>query len=214
MNCLQFENAMPDYLEGTHTSEQQAHLNSCSACSGLLADLTFISEQATSLKELEDPSPRVWNSLQIQLRQEGLIRQPALPVHDGWRLRWRSAWLVPVAAALLIAAGIKLYRPAKVGDNQPIAKATVTATPARRAPVAPNVASEDRDVLSRVASRPPAQVAAYRNDLDQANDFIRDAQEAVRNNPNDIYSQQLLINAYEQKQMLYRLAEDPSDDEQ
>ena len=214
MNCLQFENALPNYLEGTHTSEQQAHLNSCPTCSGLLADLNFISEHAASLKELEEPSPRVWNSLEIQLRKEGLIRQPARPMQRRWQFRWSSAWLVPVAAALLVAAGIKLYQPARVGDNQPVAKQVAPATPAKHTMVTPNVASEDKDVLNRVASRPPAQVAAYRNDLDQANAFIRDAQEAVRNNPNDIYSQQLLINAYEQKQMLYRIAEDPSDDEQ
>jgi hypothetical protein len=51
-------------------------------------------------------------------------------------------------------------------------------------------------------------VAAYRHDLDQANSFIRDAQEAVKSNGNDVYSQELLINAYEQKQMLYHLAVD------
>ena len=55
---------------------------------------------------------------------------------------------------------------------------------------------------------------AYRNDLDQANAFIRDAQDALKNDPNDIYSQQLLMNAYEQKQMLYRLALDQCNDEQ
>jgi hypothetical protein len=35
----------------------------------------------------------------------------------------------------------------------------------------------------------------------------------LKNDPNDIYSQQLLINAYEQKQMLYRLAVDQSDEQ-
>ena len=117
--------------------------------------------------------------------------------------------MVPVAAALLIAAGIKLYQPAKIGDNQPVAKQH---TPV--APVAPVVSAEDKEIMSTVASRPPAQVAAYRNDLAQANSFIRDAQEAVRNDPNDIYSQQMLMNAYEQKQMVYRLAVDQSNEDE
>ncbi len=213
MNCLQFEKALPEYLEGARTSEQTLHVSACSSCSGLLADLDFISEQAATLRELEEPSPRVWNSLEIQLRQEGLIRQPTRPTQRDWRLRWRNAWLVPVAAALLVAAGIKLYQPAKIGDNQPIAK---QAAP-KHAASAPDVAvasTEDKEIMNRVASRPPAQLATYRNDLDQANAFIRDAQEAVQSNPNDIYSQQLLINAYEQKQMLYRLTEDESENEQ
>ncbi len=210
MNCLQFENALPDYLEGSRTAEQQAHLSVCSACSNLLADLDFISSQAAELRELEDPSPRVWNALEVQLRREGLIRGPVPAIRHSWLLHWRSAWLVPVAAALLIAAGIKLFHPSRVGDTQPIAKQAALKAPAPQ----PAVSAEDREILKHVASRPPAQVAAYRNDLDQANAFIRDAQDAVRNDPNDIYSQQMLINAYEQKQMLYHLAVDQSNDEQ
>ena len=209
MNCLQFENALSDYLEGDATSEQRAHLNSCSACSGLLADLSLISSQALSLRAMDEPSVRIWNSLEAQLRREGLIREPSRPSHPGFFNRWRTAWLVPVAAALLIAAGVKLYQPAKVGDNQPVAKQRVPASPA-----APVVSAEDKDVMNTVASRPPAQVAAYRNDLAQANSFIHDAQEAVKNDPNDIYSQQMLMNAYEQKQMVYRLAVDQNNEDE
>ena len=208
MNCLQFENALSDYLEGARSSEQQAHLSSCSACSSLLADLNLISAEASSLRESDGPAPHVWTALEAQLRREGLIREASRPLLPDFLLRWKTAWLVPVAAALLIAAGIKLYQPAKIGDNQPIAKNVATG-----APVAPAVSLDDKDIMTTVAARPPAQVAAYRNDLDQANAFIRDAQESLKNDPNDIYSQQLLINAYEQKQMLYRLAVDQSDEQ-
>ena len=209
MNCLQFENALSDYMEGESTSEQRAHLNSCSACSGLFADLNLISSEASSLRDLEGPSDNVWNLLEAQLRREGLIKQPSRPLRPDFFHRWRTAWLVPVAAALLIAAGIKLYQPAKIGDSQPVAKQHIPAAPA-----VPVVSAEDKEIMNRVASRPPAQVAAYRNDLAQANSFIRDAQEAVQNDPNDIYSQQLLMNAYEQKQMVYRLAVDQNNEDE
>jgi hypothetical protein len=209
MNCPQFENALSDYLEGDATSEQRAHLNSCSACSGLLADLSLISSEASSLRELDGPSDKVWNLLEAELRREGLIKQPSRPSLREFSHRWRAAWLVPVAAALLIAAGIKLYQPARIGDNQPVAKQQPAA-----APVTPAVSAEDRDIMTAVASRPPAQVAAYRNDLAQANAFIRDAQAMVKSDPNDFYSQQLLINAYEQKQMVYRLAVDQDNEEE
>jgi hypothetical protein len=210
MNCLQFENVLSDYMEGDASSEQRAHLNSCSACSDLLADLSLISAEASSLRELDGPSDKVWNLLQAQLRHEGLIKQPSRPSLPDFFHRWRTAWLVPVAAALLIAAGIKLYQPAKIGDNQPVAKQHIPA-----APVVPVVSAEDKDMMNTVASRPPAQVAAYRNDLAEAKSLIRDAQEAVKNDPNDIYSQQMLMNAYEQKQMVYRLAVDQNtEDEQ
>jgi hypothetical protein len=213
MNCLEFERVLPDYLEGSYTPEQQAHLNSCPDCAGLLADLNVISSHARQLQASEDPSPAVWNALEAQLRREGLIQGGRIR-QAGWARfskadffrRHRAAWLVPVAAALLIAAGLKLYRPARAGDTSPVARITSPApvTPA----VSSVVSSEDQQVLNTMASRFPSQQAKYRKNLDEANSYIRDAEQSIKNDPNDVYSQQLLINAYEQKQMLYDLAVD------
>jgi hypothetical protein len=202
MNCVEFERVL---LEGEQTPEQQAHLNSCSACSNLLADLDLISSQAKLLLASDEPSPAVWNALESRLRREGIIRS-AKPAHTSFGdlfWRWRTAWLVPAAAALVFVGVVRLHHPATAGDNAPIAKQSV-ATP----PVAAAVSSDDQQLLKTVASRPPAQRAKYRADLDDANAFIRDAQDAIRNDPNDVYRQQMLINAYEQKQMLYQLAVD------
>jgi hypothetical protein len=208
MNCFEFERVLPDYLEGDRTAEQQAHLNSCSECASLLADLNFISSQARLLQDSEDPSPAVWNMLEAQLRREGLIhhgeirqarlKRPSLA--DFFRRR-RAVWLVPVATALLLAAALKLYRPAVVGDPNRVAQVSAPA------PVGP-VSSEDQQLLNRVVARFPSQQAKYRKNLDEANSYIRDAEQSIRNDPNDAYSQQLLINAYEQKQMLFDLAVD------
>jgi hypothetical protein len=209
MNCFEFERVLPDYLEGDHTAEQQAHLNSCSSCADLVADLNFISSQAQLLQDSVDPSPAVWNMLEIQLRREGLIHDgatrqaaPHSSLADFFRHR-RAAWLVPVAAALVIAGGFKLYRPLGAGDTSPVARISA---PVPVAPVSNSVSNEDQQLLSTVAVRFPAQQAKYRQNLDQANSYIRDAEQSIRNNPNDVYSQELLINAYEQKQMLYDLA--------
>jgi len=105
-----------------------------------------------------------------------------------------------VAAALVIAAGLKLYRPAGVGDTTPVARV------AAPAPAAAAISSEDEQVLNTVAARFPARQASYRKSLEAANSYIRDAEQSIKNDPNDVYSQKLLINAYEQKQMLYDLA--------
>ena len=210
MNCLEFERVLPDYLDGGHTAEQQAHLNSCSACASLLADLNFISSQAQLLQDSEDPSPAVWDALEIQLRHEGLIHdgeiRQAAPTRssltglaDFFRRR-RAAWLVPVAAALMIAAGLKLYRPAAAGDTNPVARISAPV------PATTVVSSEDQQVLNTVATRFPSQQAKYRKNLEEANSYIHDAEQSIKNDPNDVYSRQLLINAYEQKQMLYDLA--------
>jgi hypothetical protein len=202
MNCVEFERVL---LEGEQTPEQLAHLNSCSSCSNLLADLALISNQAKLLLAADEPSPAVWNALESQLRREGIIHG-AEPSHKSlgdlfWR--WRTAWLVPAAAALVIVGVLRLHHPAAAGDNAPIAKQNVA-----KPRVTAAVSGDDQQLLNTVASRPPAQRAKYRADLDDANAFIRDAQDAIRNDPNDVYRQQMLINAYEQKQMLYQLAVD------
>jgi hypothetical protein len=210
MNCGEFEHALPDYMESSQSPEQHAHLQSCPACSDLLADLNLISSHAVLLRASDEPSPRVWNSIESQLRREGLIHSPAKP-HSIWHellTRWRTAWLVPVAAAMIIVAGIKLYHPTRAGDNETAARRATPTAPVQKA------SAEDITILNTVAARPLAQRANYRTDLDRANAFIRDAEQSVRNDPNDVYSQQLLINAYEQKQMLYDLAVDRSEGEQ
>jgi len=217
MNCVEFESVLPEFLEGVHTSEQQAHLDSCPACSGLLSDLNLISSQAKLLLAADEPRPAVWNALEARLRSEGLIRDfepvPVLvPFKESLWHRWRAAWLVPVAATLAIVAGLKLYHPAGAGDNAPIAKQrpVVTEPATRGVSARAAVSSEDQQWLNSVAARPPAVQASFRADLDNANSFIRDAEASLRDDPNDAYTQQMLINAYEQKQMLYELAVDRS----
>jgi len=200
MNCVEFERVL---LEGERTPEQQAHLDSCSACSNLLADFSLISSKAKLLLASDEPSPAVWNALEARLRSEGLVRTAASPrqVHIDLFRRWRTAWLVPAAAALVVVAVIRLHHPAGAGDNGAVAKQVVL-----KAPATASVSRDDQQILDRVASRPPAQLAKYRADLDDANAFIRDAEKAAQSDPNDAYRQQMLINAYEQKQMLYDLA--------
>ena len=61
-----------------------------------------------------------------------------------------------------------------------------------------------------MAAGRPARQARYRADIDDANAFIHDAEQVLKSNPGDVYAQQMLMNAYEQKQMLYDLAVDRS----
>jgi len=219
MTCFEFERDLPECVEGKPSPEQQAHLNSCPTCSGLLLDLNSIASQAKMLSAAEEPSAAVWNALEQRLRSEGLIRRSEpvyLPIEakPSFIQHWRAAWLVPVAAALAVVAVVKLYRPVNIGDKNPVA---TKSQPTSQAPVQkasakrkPALSHEDQQWLSTVAARPPAQLAKFRSDLDQANAFIEDAQESLQQDPNDVYMQQMLMNAYEQKQMLYELVVDDS----
>jgi hypothetical protein len=52
--------------------------------------------------------------------------------------------------------------------------------------------------------------AAYAANLKSVNDYIRDAEESVKSDPNDEEAQQSLMAAYEQRAMVYEMALDRS----
>src|SRR5258708_36212239 len=108
MNCVELQNSLAEVEDGS-TAEQRAHLMDCAACYALVEELDLIIEAAGQLKEADEPSPRVWNSISMALRQEGLIRpqraasQPTLSFSERWGA---ARWLVPAAAILLLALGL------------------------------------------------------------------------------------------------------------
>jgi hypothetical protein len=203
MTCEEFERVLPELGSG-HSIEQEEHLKSCSACSDLVADLNAISQQARLLKGSEEPSPWVWNSIEVALRQEGLIRPPhqessRTPVPLlGWKLRW----LVPLAAAFLVAFGVLMHQRGTVqldASKQP-------PPPVGTVPVDPM----DQQLLKTVAARMPSMRDAYAANLQMVNAYIRDAEQSAHSDPNDEVAQQYLRNAYEQKAMVYEMALDRS----
>jgi hypothetical protein len=207
MTCVEFQEVLPDIMEGQRNAEHTAHLQSCSVCSGLVSDLSLISEQARLLQASEEPSPRVWNQIEIALRQEGLIRQPGRDrsLVTAFSRRWSPAWLLPVAAILVIAFGVTVY---KGGPSQQQVADKAVATPAS-APLAGSN-GDDQQLLEVVGSRTPSMRASYEANLQNVNAYIRDAEQTVQNDPNDEEAQHSLMAAYEQKAMVYEMALDRS----
>ncbi len=78
MTCEEFERVLPE-VENDRSREQKFHLDACTSCADLVADLNAISQQARLLRDTDEPSPRVWNSIEVALLQEGLIRETATP---------------------------------------------------------------------------------------------------------------------------------------
>jgi hypothetical protein len=210
MTCEEFRRVLPELEGDQQTVEQEEHLKTCSFCSGLIADLNAISAGARLLAEDQEPSPRVWNSIAIALRQEGLIRDPyAPPILSGSRLEgWRFGWLRPVAIALVAGAALLLVWQ-RAPRGTPVARQVATAAPILNTPSGIGHDSIDADqvqLLNYVASRAPAMRAGYESDLRAVNAYIRDAESSVRDNPNDAIAQQYLMNAYEQRAMVYEMA--------
>lgn len=205
MNCVELQRSLVETEDGSR-AEQQAHLHTCRACSGLVADLNRIAAAALELRASDDPSPRVWNSLEIALRQEGLIHAPrptrSLLPALGTRWVW-ARWLMPAAASLLIVVGIYVRQqsPREPVANQPAPQVVKPVTVA---------GLDDNDLLQEIAGQSPAMQAQYQDNLRRVNEYIHDAEGDVAANPNDEEARRALAEAYQQKAMLFDLAMDRS----
>jgi hypothetical protein len=141
----------------------------------------------------------------------------------GWG--WRG-WLVPAAAVVLIAVGFFVNRRSLVHQLTVQQLARHIAPAASTAPAAqtvarsnvtnpnltnPNLAGlDDDDLLLEIQNQSPAMRAQYVDNLRSANEYIQDAQSVVDANPNDEESRRSLLEAYQQKAMLFEMAMDRS----
>jgi len=209
MNCVELRQSLAE-VEDSSSAEQQAHLAGCAACSTLVADLNLIISTSAELREVDEPSPRVWHSIASALRQERLIRPPgeSRSLVASFGARWgRARWMVPAAAALLILVGIYA--------NQHSLSTRLTKDTYRPLPVPANVAvadagMNDAELLQEVADRAPFVKMQYEDNLRRVNEYILDAQSTVDANPNDAEARRSLMDAYQQKAMLFEMAMDRS----
>lgn len=233
MKCADVQRVLPEVIENRQDGELEAHLKSCPACSELVSDLKLISSEARQLSASDEPAPRVWVRIAAELRAEEVIREPEAatpaPVTTS-RRSWSAWWLVPVAAALLAGAsyivshksapqvarqqGPAVTTPAAPASQPP---ATVAQVPAAKASspqnaknreVAEASSAEDQQFLSEVSQRAPGMRVTYENQLRSVNNYIRDAQAYLDQNPDDEDARQHLMEAYQQKAMLYQMALD------
>jgi hypothetical protein len=212
MTCIELQESLADTELGT-SPEQQVHLRACPECAALVRELNWIVSSAVDLRAADEPSPRVWNSIEIALRREGLIHPPRpqgslLPSFNapwGW-----TRWLAPAAAVLLIGISSFLYQH---GSSTQIANNVAH----NAGPAVSAIASDasiaglnDADLLQEAAQQPPAMKAEFEEDLRRVNQYIRDAREVVAANPNDEEAHRTLLEAYQEKSMLFELAMDRS----
>ena len=200
MNCVELQNSLAEVEDGS-TAEQRSHLRVCPACSALVKELNLIATAAGQLRAADEPSPRVWNSIEIALRQEGLIRpRRGATVFPAFSAQWATIrWLAPTAAILLLALGIYLrqHPPNTIAEQPVMAK-----------PAATYSDLNDEDLLQEIANNSPAMKTQFEENLRQVNQSIRDAQGWVDESPYDAEAGRLLMNAYQQKSMLFEMAMD------
>jgi hypothetical protein len=221
MNCVELQTSlseMEDASSAARTPEQRAHLKACRECSDLVAELNLIAATAIELRGANEPSPRVWNSIEIALRQEGLIRPqrasrsllPAFSSRWGW-----ARWALPVAAALLITVGVyvrqhSLAQQLANGMNKPVVTGSISGNASGDGSDVAIAGLNDDDLLQEIAQQSPAMQAQYTDNLRHVNQYIQDAKNVVAANPNDDEARRSLMEAYQEKAMLFELAMDRS----
>lgn len=205
MNCKEFQESLPSFIESGGNPQEEAHLRDCAVCADLVQDLTYIAEQARLLLPMRDPNPRVWTNIEAALQREGMVRRkPArFQVRTLNPARWSTpAWAGALAAVLLLVFSLIVFTQITGQSETQVADASRQAPPAQ-----PQFADpDDQRLLQEISARQPALRDSYAENLRSVNAYIADAQKAVEADPGDEIARQHLMQAYEQKALLYDMA--------
>lgn len=204
MNCQEFQEVLPYIIESGGNQEAEAHLETCAACAELVRDLEYIAQQAKLLLPMHDPSPRVWAGIEKSLQREGMIPEGRLsllghittisPQSKSWT---PLGWMMAVAASAVFAVLLMSYRP-QLPQTQ--TSAQNMSAPSAAAP------SDDQILVGQLSQQAPEERRAYEDSLREVNAYITDAQMAVDRDPEDAAAHARLLDAHQQKEMLYEMA--------
>lgn len=175
----------------------KAHLAECSACQGLVADLTNIVATAHLLPPETEPPAHVWISLRAQLEAEGIIKTPAEIARASapwWQsiaavFRTRAFATAAVGLFIVVAAGYQLRKPAESSLAQRDAF-TDTA-------LALNEQEHDLSNM-QLAGNSPVD-SSFRENLQTVDDFISECEQHLKEQPQDDLAREYLSRAYQQK---------------
>ena len=211
MTCVELQESLVENESGS-SAEQRAHLKNCPDCAKLVGELLVIACSAGDLRAAHEPDPRVWKSIEASLRQEGLIRpqRRSLSLLPSFGSEWSWArWMVPVAALLLVTLGIYMRQRSQLS---PIANAPVTnqVAPAVDGSDMTIAGLKDEDLLQEIDQQSPALREQYADNLRRVNQYIHDAKNVADADPNDEEARLSLMEAYQEKAMLFELALDRS----
>lgn len=187
----------------------RAHIASCSACRGLVEDLTSIVAAAHMMPAELEPPAHVWVALRAQLEAEGIIKTPSVQVeHQSWWegfARFLSPRALATAAVGLLIVGaavLQLRQPSPGTDTQALVQPQIQhriVAPAPFADVASTLDQEEQTLSNmHLASTSPVDISLQQN-LETLNDFIHDCRQRLQEDPQDQLARDYLSGAYQQK---------------
>jgi hypothetical protein len=197
-------------MEGERPPDAQAHLRSCSHCSGVIKDLEMIHAEARSWNTEEQDAPeRVWTSLRAQLEQEGLIHDTIPASEDRTQVAApRNGWFAglfprlprPVLAgaylAALVAVAFALSGPVNKRVNEARwLKGTQTST----SPLSAQLNFAEQNSNSYVSRSNPVVSASLHQNLAIVDNYIALCEKSVSEEPQNEVARDYLYEAYQQK---------------
>jgi hypothetical protein len=206
MNCQQFQEILPYMIESGGSKSEEEHLRTCQSCAELVRDLRYIAEQAKLLLPMREPSPQVWTNIEQSLQREGMLTEGRLspPGHiKNYSTAQTKSW-TPLGWILALAATIAFTN--LVIHYQPHLPGSAASAQNGGAPSVSITENDDQQLVSTLSQQDPVVGRAYDTGLKEANAYITDAQQAVNRDPQDPMAQQQLLEAYQQKEMLYQMA--------
>jgi hypothetical protein len=210
ITCREFLNYLEPWMEGERPPDAQAHVRTCSHCSGVIQDLEMIQGEARSWRAEEQDAPeRVWTSLRVQLDQEGLIRETIPASEDRAQVTTpRTGWFAglfprlprPVLAgaylAALVAVAFALSGPVNRRVNEARwLKGTQTST----SPLSAQLNFAEQNSNSYVSRSNPVVAASLHQNLAIVDNYIALCEKSVSEEPQNEVARDYLYEAYQQK---------------
>lgn len=105
-------------------------------------------------------------------------------------------WVMAGAALMAFSAALITYHP----------QLPTTPSSAQNMNAPAPLPADEQQLVSQVSQRAPDVRSAYEDSLREVNAYISDAEQAVANDPQDSAAHEQLMEAYQQKEMLYQMA--------
>jgi hypothetical protein len=183
---------------------------------GLIRDPESTPSFEPSRPVLVPTSPRRWSALWLAPVAAALLAAGAYVINHkpAPQMAKQNAPTTtatsPAPATSQVAQTPPVAAPTTVSTPAPVqmAKKSVKSVDTVRPDVEPESSADDQQFLSVVSIRAPSMRASYENQLQAVNADIRETQAYVDRNPGDADARQHLMDAYEQKALLYQIALD------
>jgi hypothetical protein len=205
MNCQEFQEVLPYIIETGGNPAEDEHLRTCTACAELVRDLRYIAEQAKLLLPMREPSPQVWDNIEQSLQREGMLTEGRLSPRGhikNYSTAQAKSW-TPLGLILALAATAIFTNTIINYKHLPALSTSAQNGGAQSVQV---IEDDDQQLVSRLSKQDPVIANAYQTGMKEANAYITDAKQAVNRNPQDPLAQQQLLEAYQQKELLYQMA--------